>query len=268
MAKTKLSEWSATASSNTDINSINIAEGMAPSDVNNAMREMMAQLKDFQTGADGDNLTVGGNLAVTGTSSFTGAATFGAASFSSVPSGVLPPGVIVPYAGLTAAAPTGWLFCNGAAVNRTTYAALFAIIGTAHGAGDGSTTFNLPDLRDKYLIGASADSSSKPQTNITGSYTQTGGSKDAIAVSHSHTGSAASNGDHTHTLRSQSGHANTVFAASGNAFQSAYAGSLIDSGNMGSAGAHTHTLTIDSAGSSGTNANLPPYYALGFIIKT
>jgi hypothetical protein len=75
MAKNKVSEWSATAASNTDIGGINLGEGMLPSDVNNAMREMMAQLKDQQAGLDGDNFTVGGNLAVTGTSAFTGAVT-------------------------------------------------------------------------------------------------------------------------------------------------------------------------------------------------
>jgi cytoskeletal protein CcmA (bactofilin family) len=76
MAKNKISEWSATPASNTDVGGINIAEGMAPSDVNNAIREMMAQIKDQQAGTDGDNFTVGGNLAVTGTSAFTGASTF------------------------------------------------------------------------------------------------------------------------------------------------------------------------------------------------
>lgn len=76
MAKNKISEWSATPASNTDVGGINIAEGMAPSDVNNAIREMMAQIKDQQAGTDGDNFTVGGNLAVTGNSAFTGASTF------------------------------------------------------------------------------------------------------------------------------------------------------------------------------------------------
>lgn len=75
MAKTKISEYSSTQSSNTDIDSINIAEGCAPSGINNAIREMMAHLKDFQTGSAGDNLTVGGNLAVTGTTALTGNAT-------------------------------------------------------------------------------------------------------------------------------------------------------------------------------------------------
>lgn len=76
MAKNKISEWSSIPAANTDVGGINIAEGMSPSDVNNAMREMMAQIKDQQAGLDGDNFTVGGNLAVTGTSAFTGASTF------------------------------------------------------------------------------------------------------------------------------------------------------------------------------------------------
>lgn len=81
MAKTKISEYSATANNNTDINSINLAEGMAPSLVNNAIRTLMAQLKNFQDGSAGDNVTVGGNLSVTGTSTMTGTVT-GTAGFA------------------------------------------------------------------------------------------------------------------------------------------------------------------------------------------
>ena len=73
MAKTKISEFDSTPANNTDIDSINIAEGCAPSGINNAIRELMSQLKDQQTGASGDNFTVGGNLAVTGSTTFTGA---------------------------------------------------------------------------------------------------------------------------------------------------------------------------------------------------
>ena len=75
MAKTKISEYSSTANNNTDINSINLAEGMAPSLVNNAIRTLMAQLKNFQDGSAGDSVTVGGNLSVTGTSTLTGSIT-------------------------------------------------------------------------------------------------------------------------------------------------------------------------------------------------
>jgi hypothetical protein len=72
MAKTKISEYSATSADNTDIGNINIAEGCSPANVNNAIRTVMAQLKNQQTGASGDNFTVGGNLSVTGTSTLTG----------------------------------------------------------------------------------------------------------------------------------------------------------------------------------------------------
>jgi hypothetical protein len=67
MAKNKVSEWSATPANNTDVGGIDINEGCAPSGINNAIRDMMAQIKDMQTGADGDNFVVGGNLTVTGT---------------------------------------------------------------------------------------------------------------------------------------------------------------------------------------------------------
>lgn len=69
MAKNKISEYSPNPANNTDIGGINIGEGMLPSDVNNAIRELMAQLKDQQDGTDGDNFTVGGNLEVTGSAS-------------------------------------------------------------------------------------------------------------------------------------------------------------------------------------------------------
>jgi hypothetical protein len=84
MPKTKISEFDVDPSNNTDINNINIAEGCAPSGINNAIRQLMSDLKEQQTGAGGDNFTVGGNLAVTGTTVHTGATTFtGAVVFSS-----------------------------------------------------------------------------------------------------------------------------------------------------------------------------------------
>lgn len=75
MAKNKVSEWSAISSNNTDIGGVDIAEGCAPSGINNAIRIMMAEIKDFQTGSAGDSLTVGGNLTVIGTSTLTGKTT-------------------------------------------------------------------------------------------------------------------------------------------------------------------------------------------------
>ena len=72
MSRDKISEWSATASSNTDVGGVNINEGCPPSTINNAIRELMAQVKDQQTGYDNDDFTVGGNLTVDGTSTLTG----------------------------------------------------------------------------------------------------------------------------------------------------------------------------------------------------
>lgn len=64
-----------------------------------------------------------------------------------------PAGIIMPFAGTVA--PQGCLFCDGSAVSRTTYAALFAVIGTTYGEGDGETTFNVPDLSGRVVIGVS-----------------------------------------------------------------------------------------------------------------
>lgn len=62
---------------------------------------------------------------------------------------LLPPGIVMYFANSTA--PNGWIKANGAAISRTAYSALFTAIGTTYGAGDGSTTFNLPDLRGEFI---------------------------------------------------------------------------------------------------------------------
>jgi microcystin-dependent protein len=149
----------------------------------------------------------------------------------------------------TASAPSGYLLCNGAAVSRTTYAALFAVLGTAFGAGDGSTTFNVPDMRDRMPIGAGTTYSANSQ----------GGSKDAIIVSHTHT---ATDSGHSHVQ--------TVYQAAANG------GNIpVGFGNVGSnvTGAYstsssTANISVSTTGSSATNANLPPYLGIYFIIKT
>ena len=84
MAKTKISEFDVDPSNNTDINSINIAEGCAPSGINNAIRQLMSDLKEQQTGASGDNFTVGGNLAVTGTSTFSSTVVVGGSALGNM----------------------------------------------------------------------------------------------------------------------------------------------------------------------------------------
>ena len=103
-----------------------------------------------------------------------------------------PTGLINPYAGLTA--PTGWLICDGASVSRTTYASLFSVISTAYGAGDGSTTFGLPNLKGRLPVGLD---STQTEFDAMG---ETGGVKSTtLTTSHlpSHTHSTP---DHTHSV--------------------------------------------------------------------
>jgi hypothetical protein len=108
-----------------------------------------------------------------------------------------------------------------------------------------------PDLRDRFLVGAG------------GLYNvgATGGSKDAIVVAHAHTGTTASAGAHTHT------YVEPTFGQHPTGSGSFEQRGANTNGTTGSAGAHTHALNIDSAGSSGADANLPPYYALAYIMK-
>lgn len=186
---------------------------------------------------------------------------------------VIPVGMIVPYAGggdnAAGVAPTGWLLCNGQAVNRTTYAALFAVCGTAFGAGNGTTTFNVPDFRGKMPFGSDG-------TRARGA---TGGSNDAIVVAHTHTGpshshtfsgSTSSDGNHTHGTDGGVVAQNSGQVALGAGFQ-------VGTTSINSAGSHTHTYSgttsaagtgaTGSAGSSGTNANLSAYQAVNFMIR-
>ena len=175
MAKNKVSEYSATAANNTDIGGINIAEGCAPSGINNAIRELMAQLKDMQSGTDGDNFTVGGNLTVTGTATgSTPSVSDDSTKFATTAfvRDIIPSGVIVMWSGSVATIPSGWYLCNGS--NST------------------------PDLRNKFIIAANADDGGAAKTSVTGSATQSGGSKDAIVVSHTHTATVTDSG-HTHS---------------------------------------------------------------------
>ena len=80
MPKNKVSDYSSTASNNTDIAGVNIAEGCAPSGINNAIRELMAQLKDMQTGADGDGFVVGGAFTCSGAAVFSSTVALGSSA--------------------------------------------------------------------------------------------------------------------------------------------------------------------------------------------
>lgn len=222
------------------------------------------------------------------------------AEVAAMPDGV-PVGTVISFAGGTP--PVKWLEANGAAVSRTEYAALFAVVGTLYGAGDESTTFNLPDLTNRVAVG---HGSAFPHGS-------TGGSRDAVVVAHTHGmthghTASSSNETHSHSIN----HTHASFSTSGNDGQHGHAlqarpnvgtgaarlaggGSGADytatfTGNpsshhshtisvpafSGSSGSHSHSHTVtvgDFSGSTGStgvsavDANMPPYLALRAIIK-
>jgi hypothetical protein len=244
MAKTKISEYDATAGNNTDINSINIDEGCSPSGINNAIRALMSHLKAWQGGTSGDTLPIASG----GTGQITAALAINAllptqtsnsskylttdgsvASWATVTT--FSAGMILMWSGTIATIPSGWVLCNGS--NST------------------------PDLRNRFVIGAYSDTSSVAYTTVTGANTQTGGTKDAIVVSHTHT-ATVTDPSHSHTAASQ---------ASGGQYGSGGYPLTFGSGSTGTASTGI-TVSNSTEGSSGTNQNLPPYYALAFIMKS
>jgi len=233
MAKNKISEYSSTASNNTDIGGINIAEGCAPSGINNAIRELMAQIKDQQVGTDGDNFVVGGAFTCTGAAVFSSTVALGASATATtqsagdnstkvattayVANNAIPSGGIIIWSGSSSAIPSGWYLCNGS--NGT------------------------PDLRNRFVVGAGS-------TYAVGN---TGGSADAIVVSHTH---SVTDPGHSHTIGFQN---HTIDQNAGSA-------GLVKQGTSNTS-TQTTGISISSTGASGTNANLPPYYALCYIQK-
>lgn len=194
------------------------------------------------------NTSIGGNLTVTGTGAFTGNVTAPTqangdnstkvattAYVQNVISGTggIPAGLITLWSGSAATIPSGWVLCNGS--NGT------------------------PDLRDKFIVGAGS-------TYAVGA---TGGSANAIVVSHNHSATSTSNvtdNGHTHSISGYSGtNAGTTTLKTQNPEGTLTVGSV---GSATTGITVSTTTTVDSAGSSGTNANLPPYYALCYIMKT
>lgn len=161
----------------------------------------------------------------------------------------------------TGTAPTGYLLCNGALVSRTTYAALFAVVGSTYGPGDGSTTFNLPNFKDRMPIGA----------GTTYSANNTGGSTDAIVPSHTHTANSGStdlSGTFYAANRPSSAPTATFTFTGASSSSSLSGGGLTgDVQQLAFAGNHTHTVSVTTTGVSVTNANLPPYIGIHFIIR-
>lgn len=192
----------------------------------------------------------------------------------------VPIGGITQYAGASAPVGGKWLICDGSLVSRTTYSSLFSAIGVAYGAGDGTTTFNLPNLKGRVPIGFD---STQTEFDAMG---ETGGSK-ASSANHAHTlsGTAVATGtgitlgpvgDHAHTI-------NGEVATRGLDGPQYDAGVLYDDlGNTvytestGTAGGHNHTVTdpTHSHSLNGTavasgdgSSNLQPYVVVNYIIR-
>lgn len=207
-----------------------------------------------------------------------------------------PTGTIAPYAGSTS--PTGYLLCYGQAISRTTFADLFAIVGTTYGIGDGSTTFNIPDLRGRGVFGkddmggSAANRITNAGSGITGTgLGNTGGTQNKTLTTtelpaHTHTGTISSvsagtpagsidsQGAHTHVVRTNaSGGSTTVNANLGvtngsdglvttdsnGAHTHTFTGSALS--------AHSHTVTNDSTGTGSAFGIMNPALILNYIIK-
>lgn len=192
------------------------------------------------------------------------------------PNKYVPPGAIMAFPTITP--PDGWLVCDGAAISRTAYPDLFALIGTTWGVGDGVTTFNKPDLRGMFLRGFDAGRGVDPgrtfasqQTgqNLQHSHSGTtlsGGNHShsgsaAAAGNHNHTGSTSVNGDHAHGVPAginggymfggSSGVGNNGTMAGGPPAFLGYIGfgsSWSSYGATGNAGNHNHSLNVDFNG--------------------
>ena len=263
MAKTKISEFSSTSADNTDITNINIAEGCSPANVNNAIRSLMSLLKNQQDGSSGDPFTVAGTLVSSGTVDITGAfrldGTAGAsgqvllsAGGSNTPTwgNAFVAGMIMLWSGSSASIPSGWLLCDGSnstpdlrnrfVVGAGSTYAVGATGGTTTASGSiagtvGDTALTEAQMPKHWHNMKGPNAGSVPQGTITGFSVYGGGTPDDGGWLY---GTYSTGGD----------------AASGS-----------NSTGTANGAAHTHSFSGTFTGTSG--ANLPPYYALCYIMK-
>lgn len=259
MTKSKLQEYDATAGNNTDVAGINIAENCAAANINNAIRALMGHIKTALSGSD-DSIITG----TAGTTDYTAKwnadgdlvdgyqvhdeddmASDDAAGLATQQSikayvdAAMPPGAVIDYAGSTA--PSGWLFCAGQAVSRTTYAALFTAIGTTYGVGDGSTTFNLPDLRGRVTVGKDDMTGSAASRMTSGGSGVDGATLGASGGAETHTLTTSEIPAHTHTHDFRSTLSN-IQEGTGSLFDNVHRGNTsVSTGSTGGGGSHNNT---------------------------
>lgn len=173
----------------------------------------------------------------------------GTAWFTVGKSSGVPSGAYIPYGG--SSAPAGWLLCDGSAVSRTTYASLFSAIGTAHGVGDGSSTFNLPDMRGRVPAGKDDMGGSAASRLTTAGSGVDGATLGAVGGSQTHTLTEAQLAVHSHVL-DQGVSAPTPCPA------------VIAQGNGGT----SLSASTASAGSGAAHNNTQPTLVANYIIKT
>lgn len=158
----------------------------------------------------------------------------------------VPTGALMAYGGT--AAPTGWLLCYGQAIDRTTYAGLFTVIGTAYGVGDGTTTFNLPDLRGRVTAGKDDMGGSAASRLTSTTMTPDGNTLGATGGEQTHQLTEAELAAHVHVLQ--------LGSTGGSGFRAA--------NFQGSAG----TQNTDSTGGNAAHNNVQPTQLFNYIIKT
>ena len=164
----------------------------------------------------------------------------------------IPTATIVPWS--DSSVPSGFLECNGAAVSRSTYATLFGIIGTTYGSGDGSTTFNVPDLQDNVAVGKSG-TKNLASTGGANTVTSTGNVGGSTANASLSTGQLAS-----HSHNQGSGGGRTIPNAAGPASE------VTPTGNTGSGDGHSHNMSANFTGDA--TSVVQPYLTIIYIIKT
>jgi microcystin-dependent protein len=181
----------------------------------------------------------------------------GAVTQAKTNNSLIPSGAIMAFA--MNGAPTGWLAANGSAVSRTTYSNLFAAIGTTYGAGDGSTTFALPDLRGYFVRGSG--------TNSDGTASGTFGAKQAASLlNHTHSGTTADpSANHTHGYTRYNTLLNNVSTLAGTANGIWQNTTTVQTGTISAN--HTHSFTTGNPSTGGGSETRPRNIALQAIIK-